>query len=127
MRNSKLRVSCLAHPTAAKRLRHALAAFLSVLEIEPEVTEDILMATGEALANAIEHAYDGVTPGIVTLAAAFDEELRLVLDVSDTGQFIERDERPGRGFGLRIIRSIASSVDISKDAGTSIHMIFDLQ
>jgi serine/threonine-protein kinase RsbW len=124
MKHSELRITCTARPDSAKRMRHALAAFLQVLEVNSEACDDVLTATGEALANAIEHAYDGDgSLGIVALEADFGEA-KLSVNVIDRGNFIERDLRPGRGFGLRIIHSIAQSVDISTDEGTQIRMTF---
>lgn len=123
MNSSELRITCAARPDSAKRMRHALAAFLQVLEVDSEACDDVLTATGEALANAIEHAYDSSEPGVIALEADF-AEAQLAVNVIDRGSFIERDLRPGRGFGLRIIHSIAKSVDISTDQGTQIRMIF---
>ena len=123
MNNSELRITCAARPDSAKRMRHALAAFLEVLEVSAEACDDVLTATGEALANAIEHAYETSDPGMIALEADFAEE-QLSVNVIDRGSFIERDLRPGRGFGLRIIHSIAKSVDIKTDQGTHIRMTF---
>jgi anti-sigma regulatory factor (Ser/Thr protein kinase) len=121
---SKLRVTCAARPDSAKRMRHALAAFLDALEVDADHCDDVLTATGEALANAIEHAYDGSgNRGTIALEADL-AETELSVNVIDRGQFIERDLRPDRGFGLRIIHSIAESVDISTQDGTRIHMTF---
>jgi serine phosphatase RsbU (regulator of sigma subunit)/anti-sigma regulatory factor (Ser/Thr protein kinase) len=61
----------------------------------------ILVALGEAIANAVEHAYRGETPGLVHLALA-TERNDLVLTVEDFGRwrpFVRREER-GRGFDL---------------------------
>ena len=125
MTNSELRITCLARPDSAKRMRHALAAFLEVLEVDTEACDDVLTATGEALANAIEHAYHINAPGLIALEADY-AEAQLAINVIDRGSFIERDLRPGRGFGLRIIRSIAQSVDIQTQDGTQIRMIFSI-
>jgi anti-sigma regulatory factor (Ser/Thr protein kinase) len=123
---SKLRVTCSARPDSAKRMRHALAAFLDALEVDSDHCDDVLTATGEALANAIEHAYDGGgSRGTVALEADL-AETELSVNVTDRGHFIERELRPDRGFGLRIIRSIAESVDISTQDGTRIRMTFSM-
>ncbi len=123
---SELRVFSPAKPGTAGPMRHALAAFLTVLEIDPDLSEDILMAVGEALANAVEHAYADATPGVVELYARVDPEELLSIDVADEGNFIEREEpRPGRGFGLRIVRTVARAVSVETDGGTRIHMIFN--
>jgi anti-sigma regulatory factor (Ser/Thr protein kinase) len=106
-------------------MRHALAAFLKALDVEPDLIEDILMAVGEALANAMEHAYGGDPAGIVELFADIGPEGQLTVDVCDEGRFIEREPRAGRGFGLRIVRNVARAVSIEFDGGTRIRMQFD--
>ena len=106
-------------------MRHALSAFLTTLEVDEDSIEDILMAVGEALANAVEHAYDGDATGIVELHARVDDAERLSVDVNDDGRFIERAPRAGRGFGLRIVKTIARSVSVEIDNGTRVRMVFD--
>jgi len=123
--SSELRLHCLAHPAAAKSLRHALAAFLAVLDIDSALTDDVLTAVGEALVNVVEHAYSSDGPGELELFARIEDDAILV-DVYDRGTFIERDgRRLGRGFGLGIIRAIARAASLDTDGGTHVHMLFD--
>ena len=105
-------------------LRHALAGFLNAVDIEPPLRDDIVVAVGEAIANAVEHAYkdDG---GMVELHASIDGDNTLLVDVFDRGAFIDRDLREGRGLGLRIVRAIARAVSIDTEGGTHIRMVFD--
>ncbi len=122
---SELRVYSHARPGTAGPMRHALKAFLAVLEIESEVVEDISMAVGEALANAVEHAYAEGPPGMVELYARVDDdEEQLRVEVRDEGRFIEREPRAGRGFGLRIVRTVARAVSVETNGGTRVHMTF---
>jgi serine/threonine-protein kinase RsbW len=123
---SLLCIRCAAYPQAARRLRHVLSAFLDAIQTKQDVCENILIATGEALANAVEHAYEGTTPGFVTLAATYHEPHKIHIEVADTGSFIERDERPGRGFGMRIMHSVAQTVEVAKGDGTCVTMSFAL-
>jgi anti-sigma regulatory factor (Ser/Thr protein kinase) len=125
---SELRLNCMARREAARPMRHAVAAFLVASGCaEGAATDDILTAVGEALANAVEHAYEpSGANGEIELYAHLDDERTLAVDVYDRGHFIERTPRPGRGFGLRIVRAIAKSVSIDTDDGTRVHMIFDI-
>jgi len=124
--HSELRLNTAADPAAAGPLRHALAAFLAVFDIDPDIRDDILTAVGEALANAVEHAYAGDARYDIELIARVNvNDETLTIDVCDRGTFIERERRPGRGFGLRIVRAIARSVTIDTEGGTRIQMIFD--
>jgi len=76
-------------PGTPKALRHALASFLSALQIEPPLREDIVTAVGEAIANAVEHAYGTREAGTVELHASTDGADALLVDVFDRGAFIE--------------------------------------
>jgi anti-sigma regulatory factor (Ser/Thr protein kinase) len=112
-------------PGTPKALRHALASFLAALEIESPLREDIVIAVGEAIANAVEHAYVTRDPGTVELHASTDSGDMLLVDVFDRGAFIDRDLREGRGLGLRIVRAIARAVSIDTEGGTRIRMVFN--
>lgn len=122
---SELRVFRPALPTTARPLRHALSTFLQAMEVDGEAIEDILMAVGEALANAVEHAYAGNATGIVELHACIDDKESLSVDVNDDGEFIERAPRPERGFGLHIVKQVARSVTVEVGNGTRVRMVFD--
>jgi anti-sigma regulatory factor (Ser/Thr protein kinase) len=106
-------------------MRHALGAFLAVHRIDADLSDDILTAVGEALANSVEHAYDELDqPGDVELYARLGADATLAVDVVDGGRFVEHEARPGRGFGLRIVRAIARTVTVERDGGTRVHMLF---
>jgi serine/threonine-protein kinase RsbW len=122
---SELRLNCNADPAVVRSLRHALIAFLQVFAIDDDRLDDILTAVGEALANAVEHAYGGDAQDGIELVVRILAPDTIAIDVCDHGRFVERDERPGRGFGLRIVRAIARDVTIETNGGTHVHMLFD--
>lgn len=123
---SELRINCLARREAARPMRHAVAAFLAAAGCtDREANDDILTAVGEALANAVEHAYDGGAQNDIELFARLEDDHTLAVDVFDRGTFIERAARPGRGFGMRIVRAIAKTVTVDVADGTHVRMIFD--
>ncbi len=121
---SQLRLNCRATPQAAKPIRHAVAAFLAVFDLDPDFSDDVLTAVGEALANTIEHAYAGQDPSDIELLAEYADRRVLRVDVVDHGRFIERARQPNRGFGMRIVRAIANDVRIDTNGGTRVHMEF---
>ena len=122
---SELRINrATGDPNTPICLRHALAAFLNAVDVEPPLRDDIVIAVGEAIANAVEHAYQAAD-GTVELHANVDGENTLLVDVFDRGAFIDRELREGRGLGLRIVRAIARAVSIDTDGGTHIRMVFD--
>jgi anti-sigma regulatory factor (Ser/Thr protein kinase) len=126
----ELRISRHASGTAPKSIRHALDAFLRTLMVHDERREDIVLAVGEALANAVEHAYaapDGSSEGdvIELYATATPDGSRISVEIRDSGHFIERGPRSDRGFGFRIMRSIAREVAIDIGSGTRVRMLFE--
>jgi anti-sigma regulatory factor (Ser/Thr protein kinase) len=124
---SELRINCIARREAARPMRHAVAAFLAAAGCgDRETSDDILTAVGEALANAVEHAYEGVEEQEVELFARLERDDTLAVDVFDRGTFIHRPPRAGRGFGLRIVEAIAKAVTVDVDSGTHVHMIFSV-
>jgi anti-sigma regulatory factor (Ser/Thr protein kinase) len=124
---SELRINRLARRDAARPMRHAVAAFLEAAGcIDQEVNDDVLTAVGEVLANAVEHAYEGVEENEVELFARLERDNTLAVDIYDRGTFINRAPRPGRGFGMRIVEAIAQAVTVNVDDGTHIHMIFNI-
>jgi anti-sigma regulatory factor (Ser/Thr protein kinase) len=123
---SELRIRRDGQGDVPRPLRHALDAFLDAIKIEQTRREDIVLAVGEALSNAVEHGYRGSASGQVEIHARAQENDTLIVDVLDRGCFIERnDETPGRGFGLLIVRAIARTVSIDTENGTRVSMVFD--
>jgi serine/threonine-protein kinase RsbW len=122
--SSQLRLNCVADPASARPIRHAVAAFLAVFDLDPDFSDDVLTAFGEALANAIEHAYAGQAPSDIEIVAEYADRRLISVDVFDRGRFVEREPQPNRGFGIRIVRAIASEVRIETDDGTRVHMEF---
>ena len=125
---SELRINQSNHLGAPRIFRHTLVAFLRALEIDGGVCDDIQTAVGEALGNAVEHAYSNAHSGDVELRAQVSEDLRTIaVDVFDHGSFIEREPREGRGRGLIVMRAIAKNLSLNVADGTHVHMLFDVQ
>jgi anti-sigma regulatory factor (Ser/Thr protein kinase) len=124
---SKLRLRCPARAKYVALVRHTLVAFLGALEFEREWLDNVTTAAGEALANVVEHAYvrsSTTAECYLELRVRLDAKGRLLVEVADSGSFIERRPLPGRGFGLRIIQAIAGKLTIDKSAGTIVRMTF---
>ena len=72
------------------------------------------MAVGEALSNAIAHAYAS-TPGLIHLRARCTRT-DLVVEVEDHGRW--QPPRLGRkGYGLRLMRALMDHVRVNTSAG----------
>lgn len=113
--------------SAAQFARRRFADYLLRCSIEPQaLAEDILLAVGEALANAAEHGFrpNGTLALSATIAAG-----RIKIRVTDDGHgFAPRphgaDANPyaPRGFGIHIMRTLMDSVDFH-DQGRQVVLI----
>jgi len=122
---SELRIVRDADPSAPRQVRQALRAFLDAFNIAPEFVEDVLLAVGEVVANAVEHGYDGPRFNTIEMRVRAGPNGTLSVDVYDSGTFIERERLPNRGFGLSIVRASARDVTFETGRGTRVQMIFD--
>ena len=102
-------------------LRGELRAWLAHAGATSSEAGDVLIAVGEACANAIEHA--GAAAG-----AAIDVRGQLVnrdvvVRVRDRGAWRPSAPQPERGHGLRLMRVLMDHIDISRgDDGTRIEL-----
>jgi len=109
-----------ARPESSPQLRRALRLFLEQLGLDRSRAEDALLAAGEAVGNAIEHAYRG-SKGTIRLRAQLRGR-RLLIEVRDGGRW-RLDGDPERGRGLGIMRALVDHVSIeSTHDGTSVNL-----
>ncbi len=95
-------------PAVAEQLvlaRHALARWVTRAGLSEDRSQSVLLATYEAMANVIVHAYTD-TPGTFDLYARYDDDL-VTITVFDQGQW-QPVPRPGpfHGRGLPLIHTI---------------------
>ena len=109
-----------ATPAAGRVVRQALRRFLAENDVAPELASNLEVALGEALNNAIEHAY-GAIPGMVDVGG-WREDAQLVVEVRDHGRW--RPERQeDRGHGLQIMRGLVDTVDLqATESGTTVRL-----
>ncbi|GAA4966098.1 SpoIIE family protein phosphatase [Actinoplanes utahensis] len=117
----------LEFPAESGRLSGVRAALRNWLErcgIDANTTQNILVAAGEACANAIEHGHRDAPGGRIRLrAAATAGDLRLI--VTDTGRWKTPDPAtsPYRGRGLKLMRAFMHAVTVtSGTTGTIVDM-----
>jgi GAF domain-containing protein/anti-sigma regulatory factor (Ser/Thr protein kinase) len=100
-------------------LRDAMRTWLQGLDLERSEVEDVVLATWEACANAIEHAVEPREKIVVVRAETEDSRLRIT--VSDTGRWAAPTVREDRGLGIRLMESLVSSVTYAESSsGTTV-------
>jgi PAS domain S-box-containing protein len=110
-------------PESARLIRAALERFADSARLDADKRFAVEVAVGEAVTNAIEHAY-GIGDGHVFVHATEADGV-LTVEVRDDGRWrAARNE--GRGRGVPIMRALSTSFDIqSNEAGTIVRMAFD--
>ena len=119
-----LEISFPAHVNELSRSRAALRSWLAQTRVGPDQAHDMLVAAGEAVANAIEHGHRDSPEGIITLRATALAD-RMHLSVVDTGSW--KPPQPAadchRGRGITLMRALMQDVTIHPDAtGTKVHL-----
>jgi anti-sigma regulatory factor (Ser/Thr protein kinase)/putative methionine-R-sulfoxide reductase with GAF domain len=111
-------MSLPAHPDQLQILRGVLQRWLSARSVPMERIHDVLAGTGEAVANAIQHAY-GPSGGVIEFEAEWTGD-EIIMVVRDAGRW--RPPRdPDRGRGVPIMRSVSDRVRIlHSEVGTSV-------
>ncbi len=112
-------------PASLQPLRQTVRTWLSDLGADRVPAEDLLLAIGEAVTNAVEHAY-GPRPEEVVLSLVAEDDLA-ICTVSDTGRW--RSPRGTlRGRGLTLMEALTASLDVSRtDTGTTVRMTRSLR
>lgn len=108
-------------------IRHQLAGWLHGAGMAEELVADIVLAVNEAVANSIEHGYQGRKPGKVRVRGDNDGA-RIHLKITDRGKWKPAATDPGvRGRGLLLIRAVSDWLDLqTTPKGTTVSMSFTL-
>ncbi|MGK5112562.1 SpoIIE family protein phosphatase [Geodermatophilus sp. CPCC 205506] len=108
-----------ADPARLAGVRRELAAWAAAAGLPYETVDDLQLALGEALANAVEHAYTGAGVGAGDGACAYrvarDLDGGVLVEVRDNGVWRPPPEDRGhRGRGLELITALASDVEVAR-------------
>ncbi|MHB8577505.1 MAG: SpoIIE family protein phosphatase, partial [Dehalococcoidia bacterium] len=108
--------------------RKALRSWLQARELSHAAVHDIVLATGEALNNAIAHGNDHVAEQIVSIEAFADAE-SVSVSVSDSGRWLKDSSASRRagagGRGLALMHGLSEQVLIDRTPlGTRVTMRF---
>lgn len=119
---------CLRVPADAAQLasvRRRVRGWLLAAGTELDVTEEIVLATSEACANAMEHPRSPREPFVEVEASAAEGVVSLL--VRDSGHWRPVVPTAERGRGLRIIEQLMDRVERSEsDSGTELRLVRSL-
>jgi anti-anti-sigma factor len=124
-----LRLELLAVPAALPGVRRQLSNWLTAVGMGEQDRVGVMVAVGEACANAAEHAYRGAEPGPMAVAADVDVDGVLTVTVRDEGSWRPPDRDPGdRGRGLLIMRQLVDTVVLAEEPdGTTVTLSLRLR
>jgi serine phosphatase RsbU (regulator of sigma subunit)/anti-sigma regulatory factor (Ser/Thr protein kinase) len=113
-----------AHVGHLASTRTALRSWLTQARVDPDQTMNVLIAAGEAVANAIEHGQLDSPEGTISLGATALVD-RVQLTITDTGSW--KSPQPAadhhRGRGITLMRGLMHDVTIDPDTGgTTVHL-----
>jgi signal transduction histidine kinase/CheY-like chemotaxis protein len=109
--------------------RYRMRGWLADLGTSRATTHDVLLGTGEALSNAMEHGSD-LDPRRIVSLEAFATEDEISVTVTDPGRWLKdsaasRDSE--RGHGLKLIHGLATHSQTERTIlGTQVTMIYRL-
>jgi serine/threonine-protein kinase RsbW len=113
-------------PRSVREARTAVADYARRCGFPEQLTVEIALAAGEALANAVEHGNKDV--GTIELRCLF-EGGALVVEVTDQGEGFDfsaagtryREPNSIRGFGITIMRSLMDAIEYA-ERGTLVRL-----
>lgn len=111
---------------ALPSVRSALRAWLEDVGVEGQAADDIVLASWEACANAVEHP---LHPGHhEVLLDARASRSRVCVSVHDSGCWRGPTSRPYRGLGLEIVNALMDDVSIRRARdGTVVRMCREVE
>ncbi|HET6392431.1 MAG TPA: SpoIIE family protein phosphatase [Blastococcus sp.] len=124
-----LLLDLVADPAALPGVRRRLNSWLAGVGMGEQDRVGVMVAVGEACANAAEHAYRGSDPGPMSLRARVDVDGVLTVTVRDEGTWRPPNRDPGdRGRGLLIMRQLVDGVVLEEEAkGTTVTLTLRLR
>ncbi|GAA0461625.1 histidine kinase [Paractinoplanes deccanensis] len=110
-----------AESTRLAPVRSALRGWLARAGIDTTTAQNVLVAAGEACANAIEHGHRHGPAGRIRLrAAATADYLRLTVADSGRWKTPQPGANPHRGRGLSLMRALMTEVTVTTGAAGTV-------
>jgi anti-sigma regulatory factor (Ser/Thr protein kinase) len=111
------------------RIRHALIAWAQHAGVSAEHLDAVVLATYEAMANVVTHAYPHHRGTFDMHAACRPEARQVNVTVADRGCWRPPPARaiPHHGRGMQLIQALAADATVDPGArGTTVHMRWPL-
>lgn len=111
------------------QMRHELVAWAEHAGLDVTIVDDLALASYEAMANTVEHAYGHHAGPVDVYATIANGEHRVTVTVTDYGRWKSPPTMPGtlRGRGLPLIHTLTHAVSlVPSGCGTSIRMYWIL-
>ncbi|MEW2165268.1 SpoIIE family protein phosphatase [Streptomyces sp. NPDC007084] len=119
-----LEMSFPAESSQLAPVRKTLRSWLDQCDLPPRTVQNVLVAAGEACANAIEHGHRDAPGDVIHIRAeAFVDNLHLT--IADTGRWKapEPELNTHRGRGMRLMRALMQQVTVTPGpSGTTVDM-----
>ncbi|HLN14349.1 MAG TPA: SpoIIE family protein phosphatase [bacterium] len=107
--------------SSLRPIRHAMQHLMENLGVEASRASAMIIATGEAVNNTIEHAY-GVRPGTVHLRARRDGDM-LRVEIEDRGRWRPQRADTRGGRGITLMRGLVDAMDMTTtETGTVVRL-----
>lgn len=118
-------------PASLAVIRARLRTWLPTAQVTPSAAAEVLLAVGEAVSNAVEHAVRGAAGDVEVEVTARATTTGLALTVTDNGrwQAPPRSERGAqRGHGSRLMNALVDAVTVTPTPqGTTVEMRKELR
>jgi PAS domain S-box-containing protein len=115
-------------PASLAIIRNRLRRWLPAAAINADAAEEVLLAVGEAAANATEHATQDVKHQVELTVTARLTKAGLALTVADDGHWHEPSgSQANRGHGIALMNALVDTVEITSTGhGTTVDMLKEL-
>jgi anti-sigma regulatory factor (Ser/Thr protein kinase) len=122
----ELRAQYRGTPRSVREARKAVVEYARLCGFPEQLTVEIALAAGEALANAVEHGNKDL--GVIDLRCRFEKGV-LTVEITDQGGGFDfstvgkshREPSSIRGFGITIMRSLMDAVEYA-ERGTLVRL-----
>jgi anti-sigma regulatory factor (Ser/Thr protein kinase)/anti-anti-sigma regulatory factor len=117
-------------PACCREARHRVLRVAREAGLEDQWLRDVMLALGEAVANAVRHGHSGQDDSSFTVSCLASSD-RISVSVSDSGPGFRLADRPSydetllaeSGRGIHCMNSLVDDVSFSFDGGTTVRLV----